>query len=114
MGTVTIHKRYFTLDDVSDGDINTEYEAPEIIECEDTDDAIGALTERGLCGEYAFSVHPVRLDSLGGHEWFSLPDGSVTADEYDANYTGRRMEMSGHLHDWSDDDFRAIVAAVTS
>lgn len=114
MGSITIHKRYFTMDDVQDGDIRTSYEEPEEIECEDTDDAIRELEERGLCGPYALSVHPVELDQLGGHEWLSLPDGSVTADEYDANYTGRRMEMSGHLNGWTDDEFRTIITAVTS
>jgi hypothetical protein len=110
-GTVTIHKRYFTDDDICDGDIVTEFEEPEVISCETTGEAVYALCNHGLWGYGSLSVDPVPA-RLSGHEWFTLPEGSVTADEWDANYSGRLMEMSGHLHGWSAAEFARIVREV--
>lgn len=112
MPTLTIHTRYFTEDDVYEGDINQPYEAPEVLNCDSTEDAVEQLTERGLCGRYALSSHPTP-DVLSGHEWLSLPDGSELADTWDANYTGLRMERSAHLSGWTHEDFTTIIKTVT-
>ncbi|GAA2627854.1 hypothetical protein GCM10010411_76340 [Actinomadura fulvescens] len=114
-GVLTIHTRYYTLDDVHDGDVTptdeNEQEHRDLTPAE----AAELLVTTGLCGQYALSVHPVQLDQLTGHEWFCLPDGSVIADTWDAHYTGLLMERTGHLSGWSVQDFRSIVfAALTA
>jgi hypothetical protein len=105
--TVVIHRRYFTMD-VCDGDILTTYEPTETIACADAAEAIQTLTAEGLTGPYALSVHPVPA-TFSGHEWLSLPEGSVPA----GNDPGARMEASAHLHGWTPEEFAHIMRTVT-
>ena len=107
--TVVIHRRYFTMDDVCDGDILTTYEPTETIVCADAAEAIETLTAEGLTGPYALSVHPVPA-AFSGYEWLSLPEGSVPVDDD----PGSRMEASAHLHGWTPGEFAHIMRTVTA
>jgi hypothetical protein len=107
--TVVIHRRYFTMDDVCDGDILTTYEPTETIVCASAAEAIETLISEGLAGPYALSVHPVPA-VFSGYEWLGLPEGSVPA----AGDPGTRMEASAHLYGWTSEEFAHILRTVTA
>lgn len=95
MGTVTIHRSYFTEEEVWEGD------APRTVETEVHDgltarEAADMLTREGL------------TFAATGNDWAADPDGSRIV-----NYgTGLREETSGHLSDFPDRVAAAIADAV--
>lgn len=129
---IRIHRTYFHPDDIYEGDIPRDDVRTEVHDEEwmiDHADNLGdwnddcskwipasiaqsaadLIAETGCAGRYAYTENPSFVP--GG--WYELPDGETVADEWDANYTGRRMEVSCHLSGFTEDEEAEIYRLVT-
>jgi hypothetical protein len=96
MGTLTIHRTYFLLDDVVDGDFPRDVTATDVYSSVTAKEAADILIREGLS-----------FDATG-NDWAADPDGS-----YVTNYaTGQRCETSGHLSDFDPRLVAAIIRRV--
>jgi hypothetical protein len=96
MGTLTIHRTYFLLDDVVDGDHPRNDTTTDIHENVTAKEAADILIREGL----SFAAT--------GTDWAADPDGSYTV-----NYAaGRQCETSGHLSDFDPRLVAAIIRRV--
>lgn len=106
---VKILDRYFTEDDIGDGEIDYQTEVWEEIDCtpdlEDGETATGlaidALRDKGCTEGSSSQFHP--------GVWFSDPDGSFVSNYY----TGERIERAGFLEGFTEQEQAEIYAGVT-
>ncbi|MFE0151364.1 hypothetical protein ACFWY5_29755 [Nonomuraea sp. NPDC059007] len=121
MPDVAIHKTYFHWDDVCDGDIpqdDTESEDWSMEDIEWYADSHGDWADfdctvwRPLPIAQAVAQILINegLEEIGNATAFYHVDGSYIVD----NYTGKRVEVSGHIHDFDDETAREIHRLIES
>ena len=99
IGTVKVITVSFLEDDVFEGSIPRDaYDDPRTDEFEvDTvEEAVRVISNAGLTFEAT------------GNDWAANPDGTTIVDYA----TGRREEVTAHLHGFTDADTTAIIATV--
>ncbi len=93
---IRIIQRYFTEDDIFDGEIDYFRENVEDYTADDVDEAAAWIRIEGLTFEST------------GNEWAADPDGSFILDYR----TGVRIESTAHIIESTDEERRRIIEIV--
>jgi hypothetical protein len=102
-----IVRRYFTDDDIHDGEVTYQDEEDETVDCQadDTDDGDTAVTLAAQALRDAGCTQPSSGPGpLGLADWWTDPDGSHIID----HTTGRRCETSAFPAGFTPDELNAI------